>query len=109
LSIIGFIAGDTAKDLESKDIVKTVMATLRSTYGQAILDPTSSLITCWEQNPSSYGSYSFVSAGSNRESYKAMAEPVPGRLIFAGEATSYEDPATVHGAYLQRYEKQDEF
>jgi monoamine oxidase len=29
-----------------------------------------------------------------------LAQPVAGKLFFAGEATHDRDPATLHGAYL---------
>jgi len=47
------------------------------------------------------GSYSSVAVGSSGpEDYDALAEPVAGRLFWAGEATTKRYPATMHGAYL---------
>ncbi|MCT7951990.1 FAD-dependent oxidoreductase [Ancylothrix sp. C2] len=34
---------------------------------------------------------------------EALAKPVSNRLFFAGEATSSDYPATVHGAFLPRW------
>jgi lysine-specific histone demethylase 1 len=57
-------------------------------------------VTRWGQDPYSLGSYSHKAVGSSPEDIKALAEPVGDRVYFAGEATSVEHPATVHGAYM---------
>jgi len=111
--LIGFIAGDAAQELEDKkdeEIIHGVMTTLRSTQDWKTIpmpDPEKYLITRWGKNPFSYGSYSFVPVGGSREDYKVMAEPVAGKIFFAGEATNYNHPATVHGAYLSGIREAD--
>ena len=46
------------------------------------------------------GSYSSISVGSlGGEDYDVMAESV-GRVFFAGEATTKQYPATMHGAFV---------
>jgi monoamine oxidase len=47
-----------------------------------------------------YGSYSYIPVGVSPADRQTLAQPVGRRLFFAGEATSGEYPATVHGAYL---------
>ena len=56
--------------------------------------------TQWASDPFAGGSYSYVPVGATGEEYDALAEPVGSRLFFAGEATSRDYHATVHGAYL---------
>mgnify|MGYP006268404421 CR=1 FL=1 len=40
------------------------------------------------------------SVGGTMADRATLAEPINGRLFFAGEATSRQYPATVHGAFL---------
>jgi monoamine oxidase len=53
--------------------------------------------TRWRQEPNIHGSYSHAAIG--RAGARAiLAEPVDGRLFFAGEACSIRDFSTAHGA-----------
>ncbi len=53
----------------------------------------------WGLDPFSRGAYSFAVPGK-ADCRAALAQPLDGRLFFAGEATSREDYSTAHGAYL---------
>lgn len=101
--LLGFIAGSKARQLEGrpdKEIVAEMMAVLQRCYGQAIPAPTDWLITRWGTDPFAGGAYSFLATHAKEGDRQALAEPVQGRLFFAGEATSMAYPATVHGALL---------
>ena len=63
-------------------------------------EPIQTACTRWQSDPLSLGSYSHVRVGSSGADYDIMAEPVEGRLFFAGEATTRQYPATMHGAFL---------
>jgi monoamine oxidase len=52
----------------------------------------------WGLDPYSLGSYSFALPGF-ADCRQALAEPVEGRLFFAGEACSVSDFSTAHGAW----------
>lgn len=52
----------------------------------------------WGADPFARGSYSYAKPGK-AGCRAALAEPVEGRLFFAGEACSLEDFSTVHGAF----------
>jgi monoamine oxidase len=52
----------------------------------------------WGADPFSHGSYSFAVPG-HADDRQALAEPVDGRLFFAGEACSTGDFSTAHGAW----------
>ncbi len=56
-------------------------------------------VTAWRGDPWVKGAYSAAQPGRGRQRAK-LAEPIDGRLFFAGEATSSEFYATAHGAYL---------
>jgi monoamine oxidase len=97
-----FTAGSLAEHMElwtDKKIVDHMMGILRKIYGKNIPNPSAYTITRWNQDPYSYGSYSYLPRGENLNHFQILAEPVSSRLFFAGEATSSTDPATVHGAY----------
>ena len=57
------------------------------------------LATNWSRDPFAMGSYSFLLPGGRPRDRRRLAAP-QGRLFFAGEATSEDYPATVHGALL---------
>lgn len=69
--------------------------------------PTAALITRWRQDPFAFGSYSYLAAGSSSADRVALGAPIGGRLFFAGEASSLDYPATVHGALLSGIEAAD--
>jgi len=68
--------------------------------GINVPDPIQSICTRWGSDPFSYGSYSHVSVQSSGDDYDILAENVGNRLFFAGEATSRQYPATMHGAFM---------
>lgn len=63
-------------------------------------DPIQTICTRWGEDPLSYGSYSHVSVQSSGSDYDILAESVGNQLFFAGEATSRQYPATMHGAFV---------
>ena len=53
----------------------------------------------WAADPFALGSYSYAKPGK-ADCRTTLAEPVDGRLFFAGEACSEHDFSTAHGGYL---------
>ncbi len=101
--LLGFNAATFARQTESwsdLQIVDGAMETLRTMFGANIPDPLDWQITRWAADPFALGSYSYLTPGTDGDTLEALAAPVAGRLFFAGEATSSEYQATVHGAYL---------
>jgi len=80
--------------------VTCLMDCLRKMYGQKIPEPVGHLVTRWNQDPFSLGSYSYVPVGSKQSLRRQIGIPLKNRVFFAGEATSQFFPATVHGAFL---------
>ena len=75
---------------------------LRCIFGEAAVpEPTQTMTTRWEDEPFSRGVYSHVAVGASSADYDVMAEPLwDERLLWAGEATCREHPATVAGAFI---------
>ena len=101
--LLGFNAATFARKTEAwsdQQIVDSAMTALRTMFSSNVPDPLEWQITRWATDPYAKGSYSYLPPGTDGNSLEALAEPVADRLYFAGEATSLEYQATVHGAYL---------
>jgi len=101
--LLGFNAGSYARQLEQRSdqaVVASAMEALRAMFGARIPEPEAALMTRWSSDPLAGGSYSFLATGSTPADYDALAAPVADRLFFAGEATSRDYAATVHGALI---------
>ncbi len=97
----GFVGGDFGRRMSrmSRREIKTrVLEILREVYGSSVPRPREVLITRWFSDPNTRGSYSSMPVGAGYEDFDALAEPVDGRLLFAGEATSKLNGATADGA-----------
>lgn len=100
--LLGFNAADAGvaiEQLTDQEIIDSAMGVLKRMYGQNIPEPVRYQVSRWHSDPYSYGSYSFMAVGAAENAREALAQPVDGRLFFAGEATSTTSPATVRGAY----------
>ncbi len=64
----------------------------------SVPDPVAMIRTSWSEDPWALGSYSYMAVGADPDMRTTLAAPLGGRCFFAGEATSSEAPATVHGA-----------
>lgn len=91
--------GIRIETMSDAEILGEALDTLSRMFGK-VPAPKEALITRWNSDPWSHGSYSYVPVDSSFERYADLAKPIEDRLFFAGEATHEEYPATVHGAYL---------
>jgi len=101
--LLAFNSGAFARQLEQSSDQETsekAMKVLRSMYGNTIPNPVAVKVTRWNSDPMTYGSYSFLATGSSLDDNQILAASIDNRLFFAGEATSEQHPATVHGAFL---------
>mmetsp|Transcript_5420 Transcript_5420/g.7843 ORF Transcript_5420/g.7843 Transcript_5420/m.7843 type:complete len:498 (+) Transcript_5420:25-1518(+) len=103
--LICFFGGNAARRVESQlsddQVIEEVMTNLRLIFekgGIVVPNPVAAKVTRWQQDPLSFGSYSFAKVGCTEETYDVLAAPV-GNLMFAGEHTSKTSQATVHGAW----------
>ncbi|MCY7290304.1 MAG: FAD-dependent oxidoreductase [Cryobacterium sp.] len=100
-TLLTFAAGPSAiqtREWDDDRIVESVLEALRGLYGDRVERPAQVLITHWQDDPFSRGSYAYMKPGSTPEDHDLLAIPVDGVLHFAGEATWTEDPATVTAA-----------
>jgi len=102
-ALLTFAAGPAAvatREWTDAEIVASTVAQLRRLYGDVVAEPTSAIVTRWQDDPFSRGSYAYMLPGSVGADHDDLAEPVGGVLHLAGEATWGDDPATVPGAML---------
>ncbi|VXD20438.1 FAD-dependent oxidoreductase [Planktothrix paucivesiculata] len=101
--LMALTGGSFARSLETmtqQQLTDKIMAVLREMYGNSIPNPQEILVTRWSSDPYTLGSYSYIPPGTTAKERDSLASPVNNMLFFAGEATSRQYPATVHGAYL---------
>ena len=101
--LVGYNAGTTAARFETKpaaEVTAAAVSALRSMFGRDVPEPQNAIVTQWGRDPFALGAYSHLPPGASARDFALLAEPVGGRLFFAGEATSLKQNATVHGALL---------
>jgi monoamine oxidase len=100
--LLGFNAGGVARRLErwsDTELVASALQALRRCYGvAAVPEPSGFRCSRWGADPLSCGSYSYPRPGMTAQDRRQLAAP-SGLLVFAGEATSSDVPATLQGAY----------
>lgn len=100
--LVGWAAGDSARRLlrvERDEALDLGLASLRRLLGNPGLQPTRTLFHQWGADPFARGAYTFVPHAAPSTINDQLAQPVDGRLFWAGEATFALDPATVNAAY----------
>jgi monoamine oxidase len=108
--LVGYYGGERSRELEllsDEELQGWMMRQLREQFGAEIPEPVKFVTTRWSQDPYSRGSYSYPAVGVVGRDYETLAEPVEGRLFFAGEATHEKHMATTHGAYLSGVREAD--
>jgi monoamine oxidase len=101
-ALIAFNGGPFANRLhrmrgrERKDLALRRLATI---LGRKIPAPTAWRATDWQGRTFSQGSYSSILTGRTPDDMDALAEPLAGRILFAGEATNRLRHSTADGAF----------
>lgn len=109
--LVGLRGGSRAykrEKLSDATTVSQLRDSLAATFQTDVPDPVGALITRWGRDPFSHGAYSFPAVGSTPDDRDELSASVRERVFFAGEATSREYFATVHGAYLSGLRAADE-
>jgi monoamine oxidase len=101
--VVGLTGGRFADWLEragKSAAVDLAMENLRKAFGADIVKHVvGHNVTAWRGDPWVRGAYSAALPGQAAQRPR-LAEPLDGRLFFAGEATSPESYSTAHGAHL---------
>jgi monoamine oxidase len=100
-TLLTFAAGPSAietREWTDHQVADSVLEALRRIYGERVEEPEQVLVTDWQHDPFSRGSYAFMKPGAKPEDHDFIATPIDGVLHLAGEATWTEDPATVTAA-----------
>ena len=96
-------ASNLSKDdeqLYEDAVVELAMDNLKTIYGDKIPNPIEAVVTRWNSEPFSYGSYSYPGVGSTAKHFDDLGKSISGRLFFAGEATVKEYYGTVHAGFI---------
>lgn len=109
--IVAWLAGAFAREslrLSAWHVAGHAGMVLRQMFGSATPPPIAVERSAWWTDPFSRGAYSHVAVGSKSADFDALARPIADRIHFAGEATSRQWRATVHGALLSGLRAADE-
>jgi monoamine oxidase len=101
-ALVLMLGGTLSREIEQWDdsrVERWARDVVLDLFGDAATRPTRIERTAWARDPFSRGSYSFVSVGSTPADIETLAEPLGGRLLFAGEATYRHHWGSAHGAY----------
>ena len=94
-------SGRRANMLESEpdaSAVKSALADLGRMFG-AVPEPVATGLSRWGRDAFARGAYSRRSPGDHGDVRAALAEPIAGRVVLAGEHVDVAAPGTTHGAY----------
>ena len=90
--------GSSIESLDDASIVNLLMYELKECLPN-LPNPIAQKISRWNQDPYSYGSYSYIPINAANTDRQTLAAPVNQQLYFAGEATCVNYPALVQGGY----------
>lgn len=96
-------AGPAARKVEGMSdtgLARDAVDALRRFTGMKLPALRAVLATRWGTDPFTRGAYSYAAVGSGPDQRRHLGEPLDGRVYFAGEATSVDNPSTAHGALL---------
>ena len=100
--LVGFSSGRDAsaiEELTDEQVVRDAVSSLRAMFGE-VPEPTKAIVTRWESDEFSRGSYSFLSVGCTQQYRAELGKSVDRKLFFAGEATETIFPSTTQGALI---------
>lgn len=102
--LMGSITGQAASQVTNEAdevIVEQACSVIEKLYPESQnVTLVESIVTRWQIDPFSRGSYSYVGPEATGADYDLMARPITNSVYFAGEATCRARPGTVHGAYI---------
>ena len=100
-ALVAFCGGPFAEALHRMspdEALALALERLSEIFRCTVPTPRDFAVTNWQADPFSCGSYSTTLVGGSADDRDVLAEPVLGRLLFAGEATSRTRRSTADGA-----------
>lgn len=101
-TLVGLYGGRFAREVQAgwddAEIVAGALAVLEEAYGRTLPEPTASGVTRWTTDPFALGSYVYLPPGATPDDLAALAEPLGGRVLFAGEGTEPGSYGNAHAA-----------
>lgn len=101
--LVMLMGGQQGRDMEywpEPRLAAWAKGVLDRMFGTETPLPEKTLVTNWHQDPFARGAYSHMPPGASPADVETMAEPIAGRLHFAGEHTARMHWAAMHGAYV---------
>ncbi len=89
------VLGDVGVD----EAARRVMGILRAAAGGSLPEPVAVARSDWAGDPFSRGAYAFLRVGSTADDLDALARPLGGRVLFAGEATGHARVGFADGSF----------
>lgn len=103
-TLVALYGGRYSRAIQGKQsdaqIISGALRALEDALDRPIPSPVSTHVTHWTTDPWFGGSYSYLPVGASPDDMEALAAPIDGRVLFAGEATIADHYQTVHGAML---------
>jgi lysine-specific histone demethylase 1 len=104
LFFMGGAAGQALENVSDEHVRKhihKIIAHHFACHTKSVPEPEAVVVTRWNSDPFSRGSYSFLPPGSDPQDFRELARPLWGdRLLFAGEATDPDHYVSVRWAKL---------
>jgi polyamine oxidase len=86
-------------EVSESDAVRRLLDLIQRATGTRPPAPESVTRTAWAADPYTRGAYSFVPLGASPADFDLLGQPIGGRLLFAGEATSQSRVGYADGAF----------
>jgi polyamine oxidase len=100
-ALVSFNGGPFARSLrplKPEQRLALTLTRLQEILGRSVPAPRAWAATAWQKDPFCNGSYSTTLVGGSRTDMDTLADPVRGRILFAGEATNRIRRSTADGA-----------
>ena len=81
-------SADRLNELSESEAVAHLRELIGEATGVAVPEPTEVARSAWAADPYAGGAYTYLPRGASRSDLDLIGEPVAGRLLFAGEATT---------------------
>ena len=83
---------------DPEPLIERAKEVLREVFPESYEPPAAVHVTRWGSDPFSLCSYATTTVGITADDFERLADPVEGRVLFAGEATFRERAGFVEGA-----------